>query len=323
MRIRRSYRTERQAVVRWATAYIDDAQACYDDDSLSEEAYSWLQFAYGLDGAGGMLFSDAQIAQRLAAYEASLPASLCIALQPSPLCPLTHPQEVVMQFDDIPMHPIAHIHTDFSEKFGVPRQSGLVGSLQGEIVFLPPYRSAEAVRGLEGFSHLWLLWVFTETVRPGFSPTVRPPRLGGNARMGVFATRSPFRPNPIGLSCVALDGVEQRADGPVLHVKGADLLDGTPLLDIKPYVPLTDCRPGARGGFAETAAAHALMVDIPPVLLARVPAAKRDALLGVLSQDPRPAYQTDPSRVYGLSFAGLTVRFTVQGHSLRVTEITD
>ena len=222
---------------------------------------------------------------------------------------------------DVSMHPIAHIHTDFPEKFGIPRQSGLVDSLHAEIVFLPPYRSAEAVRGLEGFSHLWLLWVFTQTARPGFSPTVRPPRLGGNARMGVFATRSPFRPNPIGLSCVALDRIEQRADGPVLHVRGADLLDGTPILDIKPYVPLTDCRPDARGGFATAAAAHALSVEVPPALLARVPLEKRDALLGVLAQDPRPAYQDDPSRVYGLSFAGWTVRFTVQGHTLHVTDI--
>ena len=222
------------------------------------------------------------------------------------------------------MEPIAHIRSDFATKFGVPRQAGLVEELRAAVVFEPPYRVPEALRGIEGFSHLWLIWEFSQARREGWSPTVRPPRLGGNQRVGVFATRSPFRPNPIGLSCVGLVGVElDTAQGPLLHVSGADLVDGTPILDIKPYLPYADCRPGAAGGFAGAAPAEALAVDFPPVLLDRVPAGRRTALLGVLAQDPRPPYQEDPRRVYGFGFAGLEVRFTVRDGVLTVTEVTD
>ena len=218
------------------------------------------------------------------------------------------------------LRPIARIHTEFSEKFGIPRQSGLVEELSARIVLEPAYRVREALRGIEGFSHLWLLWQFTES--RGWSPTVRPPRLGGNRRMGVFATRSPFRPNPIGLSCVKLDRVDWDApDGPVLVVRGADLLDGTPLFDIKPYVPLADCRPEAVGGFSDLHREDRLTVDFPERLLARVPKEKRAALLGVLSQDPRPSYQHDPQRVYGMAFAGLEVKFTVAGETLQVRDV--
>ena len=197
------------------------------------------------------------------------------------------------------MEPIAHIRSDFAEKFGVPRQSGLVDALEASIVFTPPYRSPDALRGLEDFSHLWLIWVFDRAIRESRSPTVRPPRLGGNARMGVFATRSPFRPNPIALSCVKLEGIEQTAEGPVLRVRGADLVDGTPILDIKPYIPYADCHPDALGGFAAVPAGESLTVEIPPELLERIPAQRREALRGVLAQDPRPHYQNDPNRVYG------------------------
>lgn len=186
------------------------------------------------------------------------------------------------------MEPIAHIRSDFAEKFGVPRQSGLVDALEASIVFTPPYRSPDALRGLEDFSHLWLIWVFDRAIRESWSPTVRPPRLGGNARMGVFATRSPFRPNPIALSCVKLEGIEQTAEGPVLRVRGADLVDGTPILDIKPYIPYADCHPDALGGFAAVPAGESLTVEIPPELLERIPAQRREALRGVLAQDPRP-----------------------------------
>ena len=195
------------------------------------------------------------------------------------------------------MEPIAHIRSDFAEKFGVPRQSGLVDALEASIVFTPPYRSPDALRGLEDFSHLWLIWVFDRAIRESWSPTVRPPRLGGNARMGVFATRSPFRPNPIALSCVKLEGIEQTAEGPVLRVRGADLVDGTPILDIKPYIPYADCHPDALGGFAAVPAGESLTVEIPPELLERIPAQRREALRGVLAQDPRPHYQNDPNRV--------------------------
>ena len=218
------------------------------------------------------------------------------------------------------LRPIARIHTEFSEKFGIPRQSGLVEELSARIVLEPAYRVREALRGIEGFSHLWLLWPFTDSRR--WSPTVRPPRLGGNQRMGVFATRSPFRPNPIGLSCVKLDRVDWDApDGPVLVVRGADLLDGTPLFDIKPYVPLADCRPEAVGGFSDLHREDRLTVDFPERLLAQVPKEKRAALLGVLSQDPRPSYQHDPQRVYGMAFAGLEVKFTVAGETLQVRDV--
>ena len=221
------------------------------------------------------------------------------------------------------MEPIARIRSEFSTKFGVPRQAGLVEGLRAAVVFEPPYRVAEALRGIEGFSHLWLIWEFSQNKKTGWSPTVRPPRLGGNQRMGVFATRSPFRPNPLGLSCVKLEKVElSTPDGPVLWVSGADLVDGTPILDIKPYLPYADCRPEAVGGFAGEAPEGRLTVDIPPALLSRVPEERREALMGVLTQDPRPAYQDDPDRVYGFGFAGLEVRFRVENGVLTVVDVT-
>lgn len=220
------------------------------------------------------------------------------------------------------MRPIAHIRSDFATKFGIPRQSGVVGSLQAEIIFEPEFRSRDAVRGLEAFSHIWLIWEFSENVRADWSPTVRPPRLGGNVRMGVFATRSPFRPNPIGLSCVRLEDITfSDARGPVLHVAGADLMDGTPIYDIKPYIPYADCHPEATEGFTGQVEMQALTVEIPPELLARFPVEKRDALVGVLAQDPRPRYQADASRVYGLEFGGYEVKFTVSDQILTVTDI--
>ncbi len=219
------------------------------------------------------------------------------------------------------MRPIAHIKSDFSEKFGIPRQSGLVEELTAAVVFEPEYRDPSALRGLEGFSHLWLIWEFSRS--RGWSPTVRPPRLGGNKRLGVFATRSPFRPNPLGLSCVRLVEVRQdRALGPVLVVAGADLLDGTPIYDVKPYLPYADCKPEAVGGFAAQPKGADLEVDCPPELLEIVPEGKRAALLAVLAQDPRPQYQDDPRRVYGMAFAGLEVKFQVAGGRLVVAEIS-
>ena len=219
--------------------------------------------------------------------------------------------------------PIAHIRSDFSEKFGIPRQSGLVEELTAAVVFEPPYRVPDALRGVEGFSHLWLIWEFSQARREGWSPTVRPPRLGGNKRLGVFATRSPFRPNPLGLSCVRLLEIRQdRGQGPVLVVAGADLLDGTPIYDIKPYLPYADCKPEAVGGFASQPKGTDLEVDCPDRLLDCVPEGKRAALLAVLAQDPRPQYQDDPDRVYGMAFAGLEVKFRVAGERLTVTEIS-
>lgn len=223
---------------------------------------------------------------------------------------------------EYPMKPIAHIHTDFPAKFGVPRQSGLVDALTGTIVFEKEYRTPDAVRGLADFSHLWLIWVFSGAIRTGWTATVRPPRLGGNTRIGVFATRSPFRPNPIGLSAVQLTGVElTKEQGPLLHVAGADLVDGTPILDIKPYLPFSDAYPLAKGGFADQVKDGALEVDFPQALLALVPADKQEALLGVLTCDPRPSYQDDPDRVYGFGFAGMEIKFTVQGRRLTVLRI--
>ena len=220
------------------------------------------------------------------------------------------------------MKVIARIHSDFATKFGVPRQSGLVEELDATIVFDPGYRNADALRGLEGFSHIWLIWVFDQAIREGWSPTVRPPRLGGNQRLGVFSTRSPFRPNPIALSCVKLKGMEQTTDhGTVLHVCGADLMNGTPILDIKPYIPYADCQPEALGGFASVPAGESLQVSIPPALLEKTPTDKQEALRGVLAQDPRPHYQDDPERVYGFGFAGMEVKFSVDGTTLTVTEI--
>ncbi len=228
---------------------------------------------------------------------------------------------------DFHMRTVARVRSDFSSKFGVPRQSGLVDALEAAVVFEPEYRNAAALRGLEGFSHVWLVWVFDQAVREGggksWSPTVRPPRLGGNARLGVFATRSPFRPNPIALSAVALTGIEETADlGPVLHIRGADLMDGTPILDVKPYIPYADCVPEALGGFAaEPPDREALTVEFPPELLERVPPDRREALRGVLALDPRPRYQEDPRRVYGFCFAGLEVKFSVEGTVLRVRDV--
>ena len=218
------------------------------------------------------------------------------------------------------MEIIAHVHTPFAEKFGVPRQSGLVEA-EGQVVFTPPYRSADAVRGLEGFSHLWLLWEFHQMADLPWSPTVRPPRLGGNQRMGVFATRSPHRPNPIGLSCVRLSGVELTAEGPVLHISGADLVDGTPIYDIKPYIPYCDSHPEAVGGWTDSVESALLTVEFPEDLLSAVPEEDRQGLLGVLAQDPRPRYQNDRSRVYGLRYGSVNVKFSVAGDKLTVAEI--
>ena len=217
------------------------------------------------------------------------------------------------------LRPIARVHTDFGSKFGVPRQSGLVPELAAVLEFEPGFRSPEAVRGLEAYSHIWLIWQFSENADRGWSPTVRPPRLGGNKRVGVFASRSPFRPNPLGLSCVRLLEVKlDQERGPILLLGGADLVDGTPVYDIKPYVPYADSYPDAAGGFTDEVAWKPLEVDFPPELLERVPEEKRAALRGVLAMDPRPAYQEDPERIYGLAFAGLELRFSVAEGRLRV-----
>lgn len=219
------------------------------------------------------------------------------------------------------MRPIAHIHSDFATKFGIPRQSGVVGSLQAEIIFEPEFRSRDAVRGLEAFSHIWLIWEFSENVRADWSPTVRPPRLGGNVRMGVFATRAPFRPNPIGLSAVRLERVELHPlDGPVLHLSGVDLVDGTPILDIKPYVPLADCIPEASEGFTAVPYER-LDVEIPESFGGSMSPEERSALEDTLSLDPRPQYQDDPERVYGLLFSGWEVKFKVEGKRLCVLSL--
>ena len=216
---------------------------------------------------------------------------------------------------------IAHIHTAFPTKFGIPRQSGLVDSLRGEIVFTPEYRNPDALRGLEAFSHIWLVWQFSGAVRDTWSPTVRPPRLGGNTRMGVFATRSPFRPNPIALSCVKLAGIRQTAEGPVLRVRGADLVNGTPILDIKPYIPYADSHPEARGSFATAHCDDHLQVQFPPELLNKVPQSKQKPLIQILALDPRPAYQQDATRIYGFPFAGLEIKFRVEEETLYVCEV--
>lgn len=213
---------------------------------------------------------------------------------------------------------IARISTPFKTKFGIPRQSGVAPDVKGEIVFEPDYREIEAVRGLEGFSHIWLIWYFSESVSDKWSPTVRPPRLGGNVRMGVFATRSPFRPNPIGLSSVVLERIEYTDDrGPVLHVRGADLMDGTPIFDIKPYVAYADSHPDASGGFTDTAEFKKLRVELgdgvtPPL---------SEGLIEVLENDPRPRYHDDPERVYGMEYDGREVKFRVRGDTLTVIEI--
>ena len=230
-----------------------------------------------------------------------------------------------MDSPEIIMRPVAHIHSDFASKFGIPKQSGLVPSLSARVVFEQEFRSADALRGIEGYSHLWLLWRFSASVLPAgapFSPTVRPPRLGGNIRIGVFASRSPFRPNSIGLSCVELEKVDyDDPEGPVLVVRGADLMDGTPILDVKPYVPYADSRPEATGGFTDRVAARTVRCVFPPDLLERIPPDKREALIGVLEQDPRPSYQDDPERTYGFGFAGREIRFRVTDGILTVTDV--
>lgn len=218
---------------------------------------------------------------------------------------------------------VARMESEFPSKFGVPRQSGLVEELRGRVVFEPEYRNPDALRGIEGFSHLWLVWGFHMAQREGWSATVRPPRLGGNERMGVFATRSPFRPNPLGLSCVKLEGVELHTPkGPILHVSGGDLVNGTPIYDVKPYVPYADCHPEAKEGFAP-APEKRLKVVISPEVEKKIPPGRVEALLGVLSCDPRPHDQEDPDRVYGMAFAGLEVKFTVAGEVLTVADISE
>ena len=224
---------------------------------------------------------------------------------------------------DVTIKVIARMKSDFPTKFGIPRQSGLVDELRSTVIFEPEFRNADALRGVEGYSHLWLIWQFSEAVRTEWSPTVRPPRLGGNTRMGVFATRSPFRPNSLGLSCVRLLGVEHTEKyGTVLHVGGADLMDGTPIFDIKPYIPYADCQTDAVGGFTDHADDYLLEVNFPPEQLTLLPEDKRDAAIAVLSHDPRPSYQRKPDRVYGLTFAGFDIRFTVCDKILTVTEVT-
>lgn len=220
------------------------------------------------------------------------------------------------------MEPIAHIENAMDTKFGIPRQSGLVEELQGTVIFEPEYRDPQALRGLEEFSHIWLLWEFSETKRTTWSPTVRPPRLGGNARMGVFATRSPFRPNPIGLSCVKLIGVQNDpVKGHVLQIAGEDLMNGTPIYDIKPYLPYADSHPEATGGFTDMVERQTLQVEISPDLEYKIPSHQREALYGILAQDPRPSYQQDPERIYGMSYGGRDIRFQVSDGVLRVLAV--
>ena len=223
---------------------------------------------------------------------------------------------------DVTIRVIARMKSDFPTKFGIPRQSGLVDSLRSTIIFEPEFRNADALRGIEGYSHLWLIWQFSEAVRSQWSPTVRPPRLGGNTRMGVFATRAPFRPNALGLSSVRLLGVEHTEScGTVLHVAGADLMDGTPIFDIKPYIPYGDCHPNATGGFTDSAGDFLLKVNFPAHLLETLPQDKQEAAIGVLSHDPRPSYQRTGDRIYGLSFAGFNIRFTVEEDTLTVCDV--
>ena len=217
---------------------------------------------------------------------------------------------------------IAVIRSDFPEKFGIPRQSGIIEELKAEIIFEPPYRDPNCVMGLEEFSHIWLIWEFSGNLKAGWSPTVIPPRLGGRIHKGVFATRSPFRPNPVGLSCVKLDSIEMRpGTGPVLHVSGADLRDGTPVYDIKPYIRYTDSHPDAVSGFADEVKDYRLEVVFPEELLNKLPAQKREAAVKILSEDPRPAYQNDPKRRYGTAFAGWDIRYHVDGRVLTVCEV--
>ena len=222
----------------------------------------------------------------------------------------------------VQMKPIAKISCDFPDKFGIPRQSGLVPELEAMIIFEPEYRDPNALRGIESWSHLWLIWQFSRNLRDGWSPTVRPPRLGGNRRVGVFATRSPFRPNPLGLSCVKLSGVvDTENHGRVLIVSGADLMDGTPIYDIKPYLRYTDSHPEASGGFADEVFDRSLDVCFPPELLAKLPENRQTAVVEILAMDPRPAVQDDPERIYGMRFSGYEIKFTVDGRCLRVVSV--
>lgn len=216
---------------------------------------------------------------------------------------------------------IAHIYTDFPQKFGIPRQSGLVKDLPGKIMFEPEFRSPDAVKGLEGFSYIWLLWQFQGTDRSNWSATVKPPRLGGNTHVGVFATRSPFRPNNIGLSSVKLEKIDMTENGPMIHVSGIDLKNGTPIYDIKPYLPYTDCHVDAREGFAHDVKEYELKVDFPKELLNKFPPEKQISIIEVLKQDPRPSYHDDPDRKYGVAFAGFDVHFTVKEDILTVFEV--
>lgn len=224
--------------------------------------------------------------------------------------------------DELTIHPIAYIRTDFQDKFGIPRQSGRVSQLKGRIVFAPKFRNDEALRGIDGFSHLWLIFDFSLSHRAEWSATVRPPRLGGNRRVGVFASRSPFRPNPIGLSCVKLEGIETTPnEGTVLLVSGVDLLDNTPIYDIKPYIPFADCRPDARGGYADEMREYRLNVDFPEELIKLIPEDKREAAAACLAEDPRPSYQDDPCRVYSMRFAGADIHFTVADGTVSVKSV--
>ena len=228
----------------------------------------------------------------------------------------------MMAKEHLVLEKIGWVRSDFPSKFGIPRQSGLIEELKATIIFEPAYRKAEALRGLADFSHIWLIWQFSEATRQVWSPTVRPPRLGGNKRMGVFATRSPFRPNPLGLSCVKLEGIDwQSPQGPTLQIAGADLMDGTPIYDIKPYLPFTDSQPNACCGFAAQTQDYALTVECPPELLLKIPEPLRNGLLAVLAHDPRPAYQHDAQRLYGFAFADWEIRFTVRDETLTVCEI--
>ena len=231
----------------------------------------------------------------------------------------------MQSFDEITFKVVARIRSDFHDKFGIPRQSGLLKNLRSTVVFEPEFRNADALRGLEGFSHLWLLWIFSENVRDTWKPTVRPPRLGGNTRLGVFATRSSFRPNPLAMSCVKIESVNLTGEGaPTITVSGADLMDGTPIVDIKPYLPYADSVPEATGGFAEAVRFRKLDVSFAPGVSenAEFPEEKKAALLELLSEDPRPAYQKDADRIYGIKFAGFEVKFRVAGDCLTVVAIS-
>ena len=224
--------------------------------------------------------------------------------------------------DSLNFKVIARIKSDFPEKFGIPRQSGILKDLKSIVIFEKEFRNPDALRGLEGFSHLWLLWIFSENIRDTWKPTVRPPRLGGNTRLGVFATRSSFRPNPIAMSCVKIEEIRDDNEyGPVIVVSGADLMDGTPIVDIKPYLPYTDCIAGARGGFAASAPDSSLKVEIPNAMLQKIDADKRDSLVELLRQDPRPHYQDDAERVYGLKFGNHEIKFRVEREQLTVIDI--